>query len=320
MSRVFQRRGKGLFRVVSDRWPAPSDAARGPPTPQVPPVRCREITAADVGGVVDLLTEGFRAWRDRAFWVSALDRLREHPTPSGFPKYGYVLLSGDTAVGVLLLISTWIKHAGKAGVRCNVSSWYVKPQFRVYGSLLSLRAQRHTQATYFNITPAQWTLAILEAQGYTQYCKGSLFSVPLLSGRSGPITITEVMPGLSPDWDLNADEVDLLLKHVAYGCLSVTCTSPDGRHPFVFALRRRFGLVKYAILLYCRNQNDFVRFANPLGHFLAWRGIPLVVLDANTSVEGLVGFFSTKYPKYYKGEQRPDLGDLAFSERALLEV
>ena len=66
-------------------------------------IRCREIGTADIERIVNLLTSGFRN-RTRGYWVRALKRLSEHPTPPGFPKYGYLLDCRDTPVGVILLI------------------------------------------------------------------------------------------------------------------------------------------------------------------------------------------------------------------------
>ena len=64
--------------------------------------------------------------------------------------------------------------------------------------------------------------------------------------------------------------------------------------------------------------DDFVRFAGPLGRFLARHGIALVVLDANGRVPGLVGHYVQATPKYFRGPERPRLGDIAYSERDVL--
>ena len=59
-------------------------------------------------------------------------------------------------------------------------------------------------------------------------------------------------------------------------------------------------------MIYCRDIDDFVRFARPLGRYLAWRGRPLVIVDANGPIPGMVGFFRRgSKPKYFKGPQRP---------------
>jgi hypothetical protein len=63
------------------------------------PVRSREIRTADLDGVVNLLRSGFRN-QTRDHWLQALKRLSDHPTPTGFPKYGYLLECNGKPVGV----------------------------------------------------------------------------------------------------------------------------------------------------------------------------------------------------------------------------
>jgi hypothetical protein len=76
-------------------------------------------------------------------------------------------------------------------------------------------------------------------------------------------------------------------------------------------------VVPFAYLAYCRRLDDFVRFAGPLGRFLAKRGFPFVVLDANGPIEGLIGKYSDGAPKYFKGPDQPRLGDIAYTERVM---
>jgi len=100
----------------------------------------------------------------------------------------------------------------------------------------------------------------------------------------------------------------------------LVCSSGNRRYPFVFMPRRKFGLVPFAHLVYCRDVADFVRFAGPLGRFLAWRGYPLVVLDSNGPIRGLIGAYFGTHPKYFKGPDQPRLGDLAYSELAMFRI
>lgn len=282
-------------------------------------IRCREIGTTDIDGIVNLLTSGFRE-RTRAFWVRALKRLSEHPTPPGFPKYGYLLECRGAPVGVILLIFSSILVNGEPRIRCNVSSWYVEPAFRGYATMLTSHALKHKHVTYFNITPAPHTLPTLEAQGYIRYCSGRFVAVPALSAWSDGSRVKAVASDIYPGEDLLAFEIELLLAHASYGCMSLTCRSANRRHPFVFAPRRKLGLVPFAYLAYCRDLKDFVRFAGPLGRFLAWRGFPLVVLDSNGPVRGLIGRYSDAFPKYFKGPDPPRLGDWAYSERVMFGV
>jgi hypothetical protein len=282
------------------------------------PIRCREIDATDIDAIVNLLTSGFRQYqRSHDFWVRALKRLSEHHTPSGFPKYGYLLDCKGTPVGVILLIFSSIPVNGTTRIRCSVSSWYVEPAFRGHAAMLVSRALKHRNVTYFNITPDPHTLPMLEAQGYVRYCAGRLVSIPALSGWSYGSRVGAVAPGICVGDDLPSSEIELLLAHASYGCMSLICSSAGRRHPFVFVPCRKFDLLPYAYLAYCRDLQDFVRFAGPLGRFLAWRGFPLVVLDTDGPVRGLIGSYSATSPKYFKGPYQPRLGDLAYSERTL---
>jgi hypothetical protein len=279
-------------------------------------IRCREISSADVDRIVDLLTRGFRG-RTREFWVQALRRLSEHPTPPGFPKYGYLLECSDRLVGVLLLIFSSIEADGETRLRCNLSSWYVEPSYRSYATILVSHALRHKHVTYLNITPDLSTLPILEAQGYVRYCSGRFVAVPSLSVPTRGARVRAVATDTRAGEDLPSYEIDLLLRHAAYGCISVTCSSVNRRYPFVFLPRRKAGVVPFAYLAYCRHLDDFVRFAGPLGQFIACRGFPLVVLDANGPIKGLIGWYSGGAPKYFKGPDTPRLGDIAHSERVM---
>lgn len=289
--------------------------------PAAPRIRCRQIAPSDLESAASLLAKGFSSTRaDRGFWLRALQRLSEHPSPEGFPKYGYLLESGDIPVGIILLIFSRLTVGGEAKIRCNVSSWYVEPAFRVYASPLVSHALKQDGATYFNISPARDTLPMLEAQGYERYCKGHFAAVPALGGGLFGAHVRPVTPDIRPGADLELPEIDLLLSHARYGCTSVVCTAAGRRYPFVFTSRRSFLGLPYARLLYCRDFEEFMRFAGPLGRFLARRGIPLLLLDANGPIRGLFGRYIERRPKYFKGPDRPRLGDLAYSETALFGV
>jgi hypothetical protein len=280
------------------------------------PVRCREIDVADIDRLVDLLTNGFYPSR-RDDWVQRLQRLSENPTPSGFPKYGYLLEYKDTLVGVSLAIYSSIVVNGRTTIRCNVSSWYVKPEFRSYASMLISHGREHKNVTYCNVTPDRHTLPILEAKGYVRYCNGQFLALPALSFGSSDARVKLVATDQPPDENLPPAEMELLSTHAGYGCISVTCTSAGRTYPFVFVPRQKLGFIPFVRLIYCRDVAEFVRSAQPLGRFLAKRHLLLAILDANGPIRGLVGRYFGGHPKYFKGPDQPRLGDLAYSELAM---
>jgi hypothetical protein len=112
----------------------------------------------------------------------------------------------------------------------------------------------------------------------------------------------------------------LLRDHAAFGCVTFWCVTAERAHPFVFRRRRAKGVLPCAQLIYCRDTADVVRFSGLIGRYLAARGCPLVVIDASGPVPGLPGIYLDGRPKYFKGPDRPRIGDLAYTEAALFGV
>ncbi len=278
------------------------------------PLRCREIVNSDCQDVIALLTEGFGRERDRGFWEQAMERLARHNTPPGFPRFGYMLDNAGTAVGVILQIFSQVP--GSDGVRCSMSSWYVMPDFRMYGSLLISRALRHA-ATYTNVTPAPETWPLLEVQGFVRYCSGRVVAPLWLARGSDAARVLPFADGMTPDEHLTATDIALLRDHAGYGCISLVCDAGERRYPFVFAPRRRLGVGRIAGLIYCSAAATVPRFAGALGRYLARHGFPFVVLDADGPLPGVPGLYTDNRPKFFKGPDRPRLGDHAYSERAM---
>jgi hypothetical protein len=283
-------------------------------------LRCRQIEKADIDAVATLLAQGFPN-RNREFWLHALAQLSGREPPQGLPKYGYLLDSGGGVVGAILLICSTMRAGDAAVARCNLSSWYVEPSFRTYAPLLVSQALRHKDVTYLNVSPAPHTRPIIEAQGFSRYCDGIFISVPMLNGLFGGPAVEVFDAQRPPKVDFDPFDQEVLLQHAAHGCISLWCATRERAHPFVFRPR----LVKVGIpcaqLIYCREVGDFVHFAGPIGRRLARYGRLFVIIDANAPIPGLLGWFSRdNMPKYFKGPQRPRLGDLAYTEYGVLGV
>ncbi len=285
-----------------------------------PGLRCRQIGEADIAAVAALLTRGFPN-RNQQFWLHALEQLTRRAPPRGLPKYGYLLESDGAVVGAILLICSTMQAGDAATTRCNLSSWYVEPAFRTYATLLVSHALRHKDVTYLNVSPAPHTRPIIEAQGFSRYSDGVFVAVPMLNGLFGGTQIKVLDARIVPAVSCDPFEQEVLLQHAEHGCISVWCATSDRAYPFVFRPRLIKGVIPYAQMIYCHDVADFVRFAGPLGRYLALRGRPLVIIDANGPLPGLIGLFRRgSMPKYFKGPQRPRLGDLAYTEYALLGV
>ena len=287
------------------------------PSLRLPEIRARQITDADIETVVDLLTRGFEV-RSRSHWQRALTKLKSHSTPGGFPKFGHLLESDGTPVGVILQIFSATPTANGWRTRCNLSSWYVEPKFRIYASMLVSQATKYENVTYVNVSPAMHTWPLVEAQGFSRYSNGQFVSVPALSMSCADREVQVIGVDAPVDVHVDSFELDLLTIHEAHGCLSLWCKTSAGAHPFAFLPCLAKGVMPCMQLIYCRDIQDFVRFARPIGRYLTARGRPLVIVDANGPIPGLVGkYFSNKAPKYFKGPERPRFGDLAYTEAVM---
>jgi hypothetical protein len=286
----------------------------------VPGIRCRQIADADVPAVAALLARGFPG-RNRQYWEGGLQQLGKLQPPPGLPKYGYLLDAAGTVVGTLLLISSTRRAGNKLITRSNVSSWYVEPDFRAYAPLLTLRAHAHKDVTYLNVSPDPSTWSIIEAQGFLRYCDGTFITFPILKGVFGDGESVQVLDGcMPPAATFEPFEREILLRHAEFGCISLWCVTSERAYPFVFQPWRSKKIIPSARLIYCRDIGDFVRFAGPIGRVLARRGRSFVVVDANGAVPGLLGIFRGNRPKYYRGPDRPRLGDLAYTESVVFGI
>ena len=318
-------------------------------------VGCRPIRDADIGPVIELLREGFPT-RTAANWVRALDRLSRRDVPEPYPRFGYLLEADGRPVGVVLLIfsasgnvskspnasapasanasasvngsapvnasaqASASAHAQAMQIRCNISSWYVRDFYRGYASLLSKAAVRHKNVTYINISPALQTWPTIEAQGFTRYTFGQIVAVPALGPRVGNSCVREFDAAEDYGPTLSVEERDMLATHLGYGCLAYVVMENGKANPFIFLPRRINRRIVPALqLVYCRDVRDFVRLSGPIGRALARRGRLLVCLDAPGPLPGLVGryFPDRGYPRFFKGSDRPRIGDLTYSELVL---
>ena len=286
----------------------------------MPAIRCRQIAESDVPGITGLLARGFPS-RGAQFWENALAQLAARQPPAGLPQYGYLLESDGRPVGAILLICAQV-HTGDTSVRrCNLSSWYVEPAFRSYAALLISRSLGHKDVTFLNISPAPHTWPIIEAQGFSRYSYGVFVAMPALGGLFGTSGVTVLDARMPPTVAFDPREQDILAQHADLGCISLWCVTPERTYPFVFRPRRVKKLLPCAQLIYCRDVGDFVRFAGPIGRRLLRHRMPFVVVDANAPIPGLIGLYRRgSMPRYFKGPQQPRLGDLAYTEYAVLGV
>ena len=282
---------------------------------------CRPIAETDIAAIIPLLVRSFPA-RSAAYWSRAFDQLAKRPVLEDLPRFGYVLASGEQPVGVVLLIFTSLKAGDRSIIRCNLSSWCVEHEFSAYSSILINTAlKQRDRITYLNVSPAHHTWRTIVAQGFSCYCLGNNIVFAALSLLNDRSEVRAFDRNSDYGGKLREDEFNLLADHAAYGCMSMTCLQGGATYPFVFIPRDiRIGPFRLpaAQLCYCRDIEEFRRFAGPIGRALAKQGRLFVLVDANGPMPGLPGwYFPDRGRKYFRGPNPPRLGDLSYTEAVL---
>jgi hypothetical protein len=292
--------------------PAPERAAA---QRNAPPIRVREIADRDLRQVAALLGRGFQ--RPSIYYSYAVARLAEHPTPADCPKFGYLMESNDRVIGAILLIFSTFGDAQRRQLRCNVTSWYVEPDYKGYAALFASRAFNRKDVTYLNISARPAARPIIKAQGFVQYSRGQFVALPLL--HLACETPARIIPAdAETHAPFDPGERELLAAHAGFGCTSVWCVTADRAYPFVFLPRMFKRCMPGAQLLYCRDVADVVRFARPVGRYLATRGLFLLSIDANGPIPNLIGrYLDGKSPRFFRGQTCPRIGDLAYTQAAM---
>lgn len=309
----------GVNETVEDR----SSVGEGAPAARIK-VRCRTIEEGDLGAVVQLLQIGFPE-RSEAYWRTGLDRHRLRPLPDDVPRYGYVLERDGAIVGVLLALYRTVTDEAGTHLRCNLSSWYVLPEFRALGTLLDGFAMRDRRVTYTNVSPAPQTSQMHKARGFKPVCSGQMLVMPLLAGLGRGRRVRAATPEtlrLLPE-----PEARLVADHIAYGCIGLVCSDGAKAWAVLFqrrAIKLRPGETRWPRLpclqlVYRSTALDLSAFLGAIGRYLILRhAMPWFVLDAVGKLPGFAGrFFEGRAPKYARGPNPPATGDLTYTEVVL---
>jgi hypothetical protein len=266
-------------------------------------VRCRPIAENDFDGLADLLTRGFARTR-RDYWMRGFARWKNLPVIEELPRFGYLLEGRFGPVGAILSISS---RRGER-VFCNLSSWYVEPQYRSHATLLMSLATKLRHVTYLNASPAPHTWRTLQAHGFAPYNFGrsAVFALP---GRGA---VSEDIPAGLP-------EAQLLRDHRSMGWIRLAVEKDGVISPFVLKPRRlERQKLPMMDVMFCRGADDLKRCLPALARYFLPRGSMGFLMDGDMEAR-LSHYAEGKEPRYFKGPHRPLLGDLAYTEKVLFE-
>jgi hypothetical protein len=284
-----------------------------------PRVNCRSIEAADLDAVANCLARGFPI-RKIEHWRIGLARMTNRTGVEGFPKYGYCLDVAGEIVGVLLQIYSQRVVDGEIRVQCNLSSWCVDSEYRMFAPALSMGATKRKDVTFFNVSPAPHTRKSIEALGFRRYVRGQMIFAPLLSRRSTATKVLTWRPDLPEASALPEAEREILAEHDAMGCRAFVAMCDGAAFGFVSSptrvLRGKLGCEQ---IIYFRDAQTLVRFASAIGAYFFTRLNFLCIVDCNEPIEGLVGrYVPSRSLRYFRGPAPPRVGDLAYTELVML--
>ncbi len=280
-------------------------------------MKIREIAETDRTAVVGLLLEGFPS-RSRDYWMVAFQKLLLQVAPTGQPRVGLLMEEAGVIVGVLLNIWTPADVLPPGHLRANLSSWYVRPEFRSFAAMLLAKACRSGNVTYLNVSAAAHTITVCEALGFKKYSSGQAVCLPLLSYAR---KMNRVYRFDTSTAQLSGADTKVMQEHVAMGCVGLVGEVDGTQVPFLFVRRAVRGFIPAYQLVYCRDLRDFEACARGIGWQLLKKGVALTIADCNQNLNALPShYIPGKTPKYYKGPDAPRPCDLAFTEIPLFGI
>ncbi len=278
-----------------------------------PPVVCREIETKDLEELATLLTEGFPS-RDRSYWLYGLGIMQARFEGGTSRPLGYVLVSNDQLVGVLLTIHSPDDANGVKG-RCNLSSWYIEPEYRGAAIALERLATADPALTYTSISPAPHTRRLMSVLRHRSLNEDALLALPTLA----PIKRdARIQPYSAQHHDrlLSPDMARICSDHKDLDCIVLIAQTQAGAHPFIFQKRPLTALkTGCADIIFSPSDDLLSGLAGPLGRFLLRQGIFLWKLEARTHLKGVPYWsFTGKAPRLVKGAGVTLANDLTYSE------
>jgi fatty-acyl-CoA synthase len=235
----------------------------------------RPAYSSDVAVLCKFLHEGFK---QNGVPFSAWSRLFDYKWLDSKPDLGLVLTVSDKIVGFVGKIYASRNMGQNGGVVCNLTSWYVLPEFRGWAGELLAAAVSDESVTFTAFTPEAATIQMLEALGFAKLYTRKLILPPLLQAG----TFRE--RGMSVAFDLatvrqTLDQAnrEMLDDHIGCDCMPLTLRSGSedafiivkrcaGGHARLNRLISRYiktfstnTKVPYSEVLYCSNPGFLAR-------------------------------------------------------------
>lgn len=207
---------------------------------EVSRVRVRPVEEHEVSRVIDFVRKGFKL--AARFSPEALRRLFEYrwSGSSDRPNLGFALWSGHEIVGFLGAIYAERPLAGRRLKTCNLSTWYVRPDFHGAAIKLLFAVMSQKDYTITNLTSSPGVRQIMEGLGFQPIDRCKLVYLPWHFRRemlrSAPDVLTDPKEIANV---VKGDERHFLHDHLPYRLSHYVLRDGDD-HSYLILKRRSF--------------------------------------------------------------------------------
>jgi len=227
----------------------------------------RSASPADVEQLCRFLHQGFAG----NVPIGAWQRLFDYGWIGEKPDFGRVLTVGNDITGFIGAIYASRKINGRTGSVCNLTSWYVLPDYRGWGVELLAAAVSNKDLTYTALTPGPAATQMLEAMGFARSNTCKIALPPL--AQIDTLLQRELSISFDPETirrSLDDTQRQIFDDHVGCDCLPLSL-SAGSEHTLLIVKRRVGGnarlnrlfstaaKVAYSEILYCSDPNMLAR-------------------------------------------------------------
>ena len=281
----------------------------------------RPLLDEDMPAAAELLAEGFPE-RSLAFWQQGLQRIRRHAgnQAAGVPL-GRLMVDGTRLVGVVLTpASLRAKPGGSPFALVNVSSWYVRPEFRWRAGMMFRAVVADPQQVYIDVTPNEEICRMLPLFGFKPMNTGTTLAVlPMLALRPAQGARVRLLRA-DDRLPVGAPPLEMLLAHRELGCESLLLEHDQGQTLFAYQ-RRRYRRLPAARLKYVGSHRVLERHLPALARFLLGRGFPLMSWDSRIEAPTRLPLIQRPGRAWYaRGHDFDDHTDFIGTELCILGV
>jgi acetoacetyl-CoA synthetase len=225
------------------------------------------VRAAEIEQLCVLLHHGF----GERIPVSAYRLLFDYKWLDEKPNLGFVLVAGDEIRGFIGVVYARRLIQGETALVCNLSSFYVHPDYRQWSFALLARALRDETVCYTSLSPSRTVTQMCEAMGFSHIDTNKIILPPLLNAvklrgpRAKIIFDPQQVRSL-----LDEEQRQIFDDHAPYDCmqLALVCGSETA---YLVVKRRRIRWLPVSDLLYCSAPSLVARHLERVKLAIIWR-------------------------------------------------